>query len=60
MELFINGGSCTNIQLNPPFYCGSNPPNAENIVNVEMSGDWPNCVAVLTRSGSAPGCPVNK
>eukprot|EP00026_Physarum_polycephalum_P019946 Phypoly_transcript_22233.p1 GENE.Phypoly_transcript_22233~~Phypoly_transcript_22233.p1 ORF type:complete len:157 (+),score=13.03 Phypoly_transcript_22233:75-545(+) len=56
MQLVLNGGDCNNYALNDPFYCGSNPPNAKNIVNVEMSGGWPNCVARLTRKGNAPGC----
>eukprot|EP00026_Physarum_polycephalum_P008086 Phypoly_transcript_08164.p1 GENE.Phypoly_transcript_08164~~Phypoly_transcript_08164.p1 ORF type:complete len:156 (+),score=15.82 Phypoly_transcript_08164:924-1391(+) len=56
MELVMNGGSCGNYTLNDPFYCGYNPPNAKDIVNVQMSGNWPNCVATLTRKGNAPGC----
>ena len=56
MQLIVNNGNCGSIQLNDPFYCGAHPPNAKNIVQVSMSGSWPNCVATLTRKSSAPGC----
>lgn len=56
MQLVVREGDCNNVQLNDPFYCGAHPPNAKKVVNVQMSGTWPNCVATLTRKSDAPGC----
>ncbi|PRP88138.1 hypothetical protein PROFUN_04229 [Planoprotostelium fungivorum] len=56
MQLVVNQGNCRSYSLNNPFYCGAHPPNAKGVVNVAMSGNWPNCVATLTRKGNAPGC----
>lgn len=56
MELVVNEGNCGSFQLNDPFYCGKHPPNAKTIVNVELSGAWPNCVANLSRLDNAPSC----
>ncbi|KAL0487827.1 FabZ [Acrasis kona] len=56
MQLVLKGGSCNNIQLNDPFYCGKYPPNAKSVLDVQMSGSWPNCVATIYRKGGAPGC----
>jgi len=56
MQIVYTGNSCTAIQENAPFYCGSNPPDARNIIAVSGSGGWPNCVVTLTRKSNAPGC----
>eukprot|EP01111_Echinosteliopsis_oligospora_P005864 TRINITY_DN1959_c1_g1_i1.p1 TRINITY_DN1959_c1_g1~~TRINITY_DN1959_c1_g1_i1.p1 ORF type:complete len:151 (+),score=27.87 TRINITY_DN1959_c1_g1_i1:90-542(+) len=56
MQLIINNGDCSSFYTNPPFYCGQHPPDAQNIVDIQMSGDWPNCVATLTRKSNAPNC----
>ncbi|PRP77685.1 major facilitator superfamily domain-containing protein 6-like [Planoprotostelium fungivorum] len=55
-QLIINDGDCGNIQWNDPFYCGAHPPNAKGVIDVWMSGNWPDCVATFTRKGDAPGC----
>jgi len=52
----VNRGDCQSFQLNDPFYCGAHPPNAKKFVAVALSGNWPNCVAVLTRLPNAPNC----
>jgi hypothetical protein len=56
MQLVVNWGNCNSYQLNDPFYCGKHPPNAKNIVDVRMGGQWPNCEVTLTRKANAPGC----
>jgi hypothetical protein len=56
MQLWINNNNCADFSLANPFYCGSNPPNAKNIVHVQMSGVYPHCVATLTRLSTAPKC----
>jgi hypothetical protein len=56
MQLVVSQGNCNSYQLNDPFYCGKHPPNAKNIVNVRMGGQWPNCKVTLTRKADAPGC----
>jgi len=56
MQLVIHEGNCNNYQLNDPFYCGAYPPNAKNVVDVRMDGQWPNCKVILTRKANAPDC----
>ncbi|PRP86345.1 oryzain alpha chain-like [Planoprotostelium fungivorum] len=55
-QLIVNQGNCRSIQWNDPFYCGRYPPNAKNVIDIAMDGQWPNCVVTLTRKGNAPGC----
>ena len=56
MQLIVSQGNCNSYRLNDPFYCGRNPPNAKNVVDVRMGGQWPNCKVTLTRKANAPGC----
>jgi len=58
MQLLVLGTNCSNIKENPPFYCGSNPPDARNIIAFKTSGIWPNCNVVLTRRSDAWDCNV--
>jgi hypothetical protein len=55
-KFLSNPTSCHDYQLNDPFYCGIYPPIAKAIVNVVVSGTWPDCVITLTRLPNAPGC----
>jgi hypothetical protein len=56
LQLVIKNGNCNSYQLKNPFYCGAYPPNAKNVINVQVGGRWPNCAVTLTRKDNAPGC----